>query len=89
MNELLILQISTELTTADALLFSSIIVAVLFASVKLRSLVSMTLWVFLVVSFIGVIRFDMDIINFWIILILTGIGLVISMVAYTFGESNI
>lgn len=89
MNEIFILQLSTELTTADALLFSSIIIGILYASVKLRSLISVTLWMFLLIAFIGVLEFNMEMINFWIILILTGIGLVISMVAYTFGETNI
>lgn len=85
----MLLQVFTDLTISNSLLFSTIFISILFASIKIKSPISIMLWVFLVASIIGVLELDMDIMVFWSILFLNAIGLGVSIIVYTFSGQNV
>lgn len=70
------------LTQAQAIFISSIILAVLFAGIQLRSLVVLSAWSFMGFALVGVMAFGMPIIYFWYMVVISALSVAISMVVF-------
>jgi hypothetical protein len=66
------------LTTAESIFFSIIVATTLYGSIKLKSLIGITAWTFNIITLIGVLQFELEMIYFWFTLIIVAISLVVA-----------
>lgn len=65
-----------------AILFSSILLGYLFASLRLRSIIGLAAWSFMVLAFVGAILLDLSLLYFWVATLITTFGLVAGGIIY-------
>lgn len=79
----------TDMGNSDVIFISAILFIILWAGIRLRSAVTVVSWMFMAITLVGILAFDLEMIYFWISFIIAIMSVCISLVVAAFYNEQI